>query len=93
MSEQNTSLIIRTIISVLSLLNAVLQMNGLPHLEIGDEVITAFVNSGVLIVTSIWTYWKNNNWTAPAKEAQTVLNAIKKGEAVDVTINGKEQTE
>lgn len=78
-NSEQINLIVRTIVGALALINAVLQLNNMPHLEIGDELITSFINSGALILTSIWTYWKNNNWTQAAKTGQQVIDDLKDG--------------
>lgn len=87
-TQETIGLITRTVVGIVTVINTLLVMNGLPHLEIGDDVVTNFVNSGLMIVVSIWLYWKNNNVTKPAKKSQTVLDALKSGDSVEVTIDG-----
>ena len=45
----------------------------------------------VALVAYIWSWWKNNNVTSAATEAQKVLDELKKG--VGVTIEAGDKTE
>lgn len=76
--------ITRTACLGVALVNAVLQIMGLPHIEIADETITAAVSSLALIATTLWAWWKNNNFTPAAREAQKVLDGLKDGEINEV---------
>lgn len=73
----NNELAVRLIICGLALFNAVADMCGWPHLEIGPEDVTTCVNVILLVATSVWGFWKNNNFTEAAKESQEVLDILK----------------
>lgn len=69
--------ILRTIIMVLVLINSVLIMigkNPLPYSE--DELYTGV--SGVLtVITTLWSWWKNNSFTTSALLADEYLKELK----------------
>lgn len=67
------------IITFFGLINGILTLRGMPNIQIGDEVITTVVNGLATIIGSLWGWWRNNNWTKKAQEAQPVLNGLKKG--------------
>jgi len=47
-----------------------------------DIIVTAI--GGILsLVTFVWSWWKNNNITKAAQEAQQFLDDLKKKEAAD----------
>ena len=69
--------IIRTILLVVTLINAVLTMTGhnpLPFAE--DELYTA-LSCLATIGATVWAWWKNNSFTAEAIEADRYLNELK----------------
>lgn len=41
-----------------------------------DVIITA-VGAAIALVTFVWSWWKNNNITQAAQQAQTFLNELK----------------
>lgn len=66
--------IIRMIFFILSWANAALANAGYQHLPLVTEEGVAVV---VAFAVSVWTYWKNNNHTKAAQNAQVYLNALK----------------
>lgn len=81
------------IVTLLGCINAFLTLRGLPCIEIGDESITLTISSLAGIVGEVWSWWRNNNWTEPAREAQKVLNGLKDGKVISVSVDSdtKEQ--
>lgn len=41
------------------------------------DIIITFVGAAIALVTFIWSWWKNNNITQAAQQAQTFLNELK----------------
>lgn len=69
--------IIRTVILVLALLNQGLALFNLSPLQISDEQVGDFITLAFTISSAIWTWWKNNNITQEALEAQDYLDDLK----------------
>lgn len=65
--------ITRTILLILALANQVLTITGHSPIPIADEVVTEFIATGAVIVTSIYAWWKNNSFTQKAIAADKVL--------------------
>lgn len=86
-------LIVRLIVCGLALLNAVMDILGLPHLEIADAQVTQVVNVVLLVTTYAWGFWKNNNFTEDAKASQIILNELKETNAEDIEIETFEPDE
>ena len=75
----DVSMIIRTVLLVLALINQALLMAGHSPLPIEDEQITELITIGFTIATALWNWWKNNNITDNAKIAQQIKNGLDKG--------------
>lgn len=89
MSEKTKSIIeavTALIVNGLVILNMILQAAGKPALEIGNETISMTINAIFLIITTIYTWYKNNNLTNAALMGQEVINAIKDDREVTVDI-------
>ncbi|MDW3788520.1 phage holin [Staphylococcus saprophyticus] len=69
----NTGTIVRTIILALAWINQILAINHISPIPI-DEVTISSVITGL---ASLWTWWKNNNFTHAAKEADNKLKELK----------------
>ena len=66
---------------------------GLAMFGVAVDADALFVGvmTAVALVAYIWSWWKNNNVTDAATEAQKVLDELKKG--VGVTIEAGDKTE
>ena len=73
--------IIRTVITAIALLNSILVMYGKTPLPFTDEDLYAGLSAFVAVVTTIWSWWKNNSFTKAAIEADEYLSDIKEAEA------------
>lgn len=69
----DTGTIIRTIILVLAWINQGLAVNHISPIPV-DEVTISSVITGIV---SLWTWWKNNNFTKEAKQADDKLKDLK----------------
>ena len=70
--------IIRTIITALTMTNAILVMlekNPLPWSE--DEVYVG-LSAVSAVASTVWSWWKNNSFTTPALLADEYLKEIKR---------------
>lgn len=75
----DVTMIIRTVLLVLALINQALVMAGHSPLPIEDEQITELITLGFTVIMAIWNWWKNNNVTTNAKIAQQIKNGLDKG--------------
>lgn len=81
------------LITLIGCINAFLTLKGLPSIQIGDETITLVISGIAGVIGEVWSWWRNNNWTPESQDSQKVLNALKQGDTVKVTINGKTEIE
>lgn len=70
-------LIVRIIISVITFINLLSTQFNFNPLPISDETVYTVVSAVITLITWIWGFWKNNNFTKEAKEAQLYLNDLK----------------
>lgn len=83
-----TTGIISLCMSVLALLNFVLNAAGLPSLQLDDQTVTGLVNGVVAVVGVLGCAWTNFNLTTPAKMAQNIKDGLKNG-TIDVEKAGE----
>lgn len=72
--------IARTIILALALVNQVLSICGKAVLPITDAQVEQVTSLIITIVTSVWSWWKNNSLTSAAIEADQLKDRLKKAE-------------
>ena len=71
--------IARTIILALALVNQLLSVTGHAVLPIEDAQVETLVSTIWTVVAACVAWWKNNSFTAPAIEADSVKADIKAG--------------
>ena len=69
--------LIRLAVLVILLINQTLMVLGWSPLPFSEEQIYEGVSSVALVVTAIYTWYKNNNVTKEAEKAQGYLNQLK----------------
>lgn len=69
--------VIRTVILVLALVNQVLTVLGINPLPIEEGNLDLLISTAWTIVAAIWSWWKNNNITQEAIQAQVYLDDLK----------------
>lgn len=77
MKKIDAGTLTRTILIILALINQGLVIAGKETLPFTDEQITQVISFVFTVVTALLAWWKNNNFTAAAKEAQEYANAMK----------------
>lgn len=77
MKKTDVGTITRTILIIIALINQGLVIAGKNPLPFEDDQIAQVISFGFTAVTSLIAWWKNNNFTAEAKEAQQYLNDMK----------------
>lgn len=74
-----TGTIVRILALVLALVNQCLVAIGYSPLPIDDATLEAIVSTGLVVIFSVISAWKNNSFTAAAQTADKVKEAIKDG--------------
>ncbi|MBQ8752716.1 MAG: phage holin [Clostridia bacterium] len=69
--------LVRTLLLLLALVNQVLTAFGVSPLPIADETVTEVVSLLFTTVTAVMAWWKNNSFTAPAIEADALLEELR----------------
>ena len=77
MDAQKVSAIVRLIVLLYAVLNSVLLMFGINPLPFTEEEVSAGITAVLAVVASILVWWKNNNVTKEAQEAQRILDNLK----------------
>lgn len=73
----NKETIIRTIILAIALLNQMLIMSGKNPLPFSEDGIYTFLSMVATVAASLWAWWKNNSFTAPAIKADKIMQKLK----------------
>lgn len=76
----DTQLLVRVVVSVVSAVNAVVAMLGIPALDVNEEQIYTVVSVFATIGAWGWGFWKNNSFTAAAKQADELMHDLKAAE-------------
>ncbi|WP_277290525.1 phage holin [Streptococcus orisratti] len=67
----------RTLLIIIALINQGLVVAGKNTLPFTDDQVTQAISFAFTTVTSLAAWWKNNNFTNHAKEAQKYSDALK----------------
>ena len=68
---------IRLIVTVVLMANALLTAKGYNPIPFDDNELTEILTQVAAFASAIWAWWKNNNVTESAQEAQLYLNKLK----------------
>lgn len=71
------NLIIRLIVSIVTFINMLANIFGFNPLPLEEETIYTVVSAIATVVVWAWGFWKNNNFTKAAKQAQKMLDDLK----------------
>lgn len=66
---------VRTGVLILALINQALVMFGISKAEIELEQWAEYASYIFTAVTAIWSWWKNNSFTAKAQKADAMINS------------------
>lgn len=72
--------IVRLIAPFYGMLNLILVSYGLNPMPFTEEEITIAVSAVITFVGTLYVWWKNNNITKEAQEAQRILDEKKKND-------------
>lgn len=65
---------VRTLVLILALVNQALVMFGVTDNEVELETWTRYATYAFTVISSIWSWWKNNSFTQKAQQADAVLH-------------------
>lgn len=71
------STIVRTVILALALVNQLLSAFGIAVLPIEDAQVETLITTAATILAALWSWWKNNSFTAEAIAADEHLAAMR----------------
>lgn len=71
------STLIRTIVLILALINQVLTSTGHSVIPISNDQVQEIVSLVFTIISALVAWWKNNSFTAPAKQADEWMHTMK----------------
>ena len=90
MDNQRLIAFARLIVPFYALLNAFLLSLGYNPLPFSEEKVTAAVNAVIGAVGMLHIWWKNNNVTKEAQEAQLIYDQVKRVKE-EVTVAKEEE--
>lgn len=72
-----TGTIVRTVLLVLALINQFLSISGHAVLPIEDAQVEVLLTTGITVVISVITWWKNNSFTQAAIRGDKEMISLK----------------
>lgn len=78
MDNQRLAAFARLVVPFYALVNAFLLALGYNPLPFSEEKVTAAVNAVIGAVGTLYVWWKNNNITREAQEAQMLHDQVKR---------------
>ena len=78
MDNQRIAAFARLIVPFYALVNAFLLSMGYNPMPFSDEDVTAAVNTVIGAVGTLYVWWRNNNITQEAQEAQLIYDQVKR---------------
>ena len=80
MTNIKKATIVRSVTLFFLLINQVLCAVGKNPLPFSEDAVYEFVSTLLTCAASLWAWWKNNSFTAPAIEADEYLKELKESE-------------
>ena len=71
--------IVRLIVMILSMVNMLLTVNGKNPLPWSEDEMYIGLSQAAAILTTVWTWWKNNSFTKEAIKADEYLEELRNG--------------
>ena len=69
--------IVRTVVLGVALVNQCLTIAGKSPPPFSNEEVGQAVSAVITVGASLWAWWKNNSFTQPAIEGDTVMHELK----------------
>lgn len=90
MKNQKRSAIIRLIVMAVLMVNMVLTLAGKNPIPFDEAELTEWLTVAAAGLSTLWSWWKNNNITKKAQEAQNTLQGLKEdGDGSDWAVEGE----
>lgn len=77
MTNEKTKAIIRLIVMAVLMVNMGLTVAGKNPIPLDENALTEWLTVAAAGISAVYSWWKNNNVTKQAQQAQTVLNELK----------------
>ena len=81
MTNEKTKAIIRLIVMAVLMVNMGLTVAGKNPIPLDETVLTEWLTVAAAGISAVYSWWKNNNVTKQAQQAQEVLNELKAGKS------------
>lgn len=92
--QEKIKAIVTIIAAGIAFLNTILTAKGINPLPFSEDAVYEWVSVGVNAIIVVYAWWKNQNITQEAQEAQELLNVLKhKKKIVYKSTNVKEGDE
>lgn len=79
MTNEKTKAIIRLIVMAVLMVNMGLTVAGKNPIPLDETALTEWLTVAAAGISAVYSWWKNNNVTKQAQQAQAVLNELKTG--------------
>lgn len=79
MTNEKTKAIIRLIVMAVLMVNMGLTVAGKNPIPLDENALTEWLTVAAAGISAVYSWWKNNNVTKQAQQAQEVLNELKTG--------------
>lgn len=79
MTNEKTKALIRLIVMAVLMVNMGLTVAGKNPIPLDENALTEWLTIAAAGISAVWNWWKNNNVTKHAQQAQAVLNEMKTG--------------
>lgn len=90
MKNQRTNAIIRLVVMAVLMVNMVLTLAGKNPIPFDEAELTEWLTVAAAGLSTLWSWWKNNNITKKAQEAQNTLQGLKEdGDGSDGAVFGE----
>ena len=73
----DSQVIARTIILTIALINQIFAIFGRQQIPVQEDTVYQIVSLLFTIVTTVWSWWKNNSFTQEAIKADEYMHKLK----------------
>lgn len=82
----------RTIVLLLALINQVLAILGKGQIEIAENDIYQVCTLAATIISSVWSWWKNNSFSDSAQSGDAVMHTIESAQEYQPPVDTVDHT-
>lgn len=73
----STDLIARLVISIIAAINAAAAAFGFNPFNVDEQTVYTVVSFIVALITWVWGFWKNNDFTDEARQGSALMRDLK----------------